>query len=361
VAALNDVPVAWNSRARILSGIPPRAKNPGIEQEESACCLESAVVTTENELVDRLRHQFPARPPVTVGIGDDGAVLQTAGNGEIVVVTDMLLDGVHFDLRTTPPRWAGRKAVAVNLSDLAAMACRPTAAFVSLALPRSGREPVQFVDELYEGIRELADRYAFTVAGGDTNSWTGPFAINVCLTGEPVPGGPVLRSTARPGDAILVSGALGGSLASGRHLRFEPRLELARYLAGLFPIHAMMDVSDGLSTDLARLTAASGVGAVIDADCVPIHPDVPANLPPESRLGAALNDGEDFELLICAAENDVAAMIAAAAGCGCLLTRIGEIKFGSGCRIRGGDLHEQSLVSGGWQHTLDVVNRRMES
>jgi thiamine-monophosphate kinase len=174
----------------------------------------------------------------------------------------------------------------------------------------------------------------------------------VCLTGEPVPGGPVLRSTARPGDAILVSGALGGSLTSGRHLRFEPRLELARYLAGLFPIHAMMDVSDGLSTDLTRLTAASGVGAVIDADCVPIHPDVPANLPPESRLAAALNDGEDFELLICAAENDVAAMIAAAAGCGCLLTRIGQITIEASCCLRAAEENLWPLISRGWQHTL---------
>lgn len=236
-------------------------------------------------------------PPVEVGIGDDGAVLQGTGDSPYVVVADMLLDGVHFDLASTSPALAGRKAIAVNLSDLAAMACWPTAAFISIVVPRGLESSDAFLGELYRGIEELTDRYGFCVAGGDTNSWDGPFAINVTLTGQPVCETPVLRSTACPGDLIVVTGPLGGSLPSGRHLTFEPRLNAGKLLCEHLDVGAMMDISDGLSIDLARMMEASGTGAVIDAVGIPIHDDVPASMSFERRLQHALNDGEDFELL----------------------------------------------------------------
>jgi len=196
-------------------------------------------VTTENEFIRTLAKRFPVRPPVEVGIGDDGAVLNDPRAPRTIIVTDMLLDGIHFDLNRTSPRLAGRKAVAVNLSDLAAMACRPTAAFVSIAVPKSLRtSAADFLAELYGGIEELTEQYEFTLAGGDTNSWDGRLAINVCLTGVPVGSHPVLRSGAQSGDVLFVTGALGGSLHQDRHLSFSPRLEIAEWLIRHVPVNA---------------------------------------------------------------------------------------------------------------------------
>lgn len=156
-------------------------------------------MTTERQFIRDLQAQFGTVPPVKIGIGDDGAVLDVSGDSEQVVVTDLLLDGVHFDLNVTSPFLVGRKAVAVNLSDLAAMGCRPTAAFVSLAIPRGRPQAAtDFLCELYRGIQQMTDEFQFSLAGGDTNSWNGPFAINVCLTGVPFSRRPFLRSDAQP-------------------------------------------------------------------------------------------------------------------------------------------------------------------
>lgn len=254
-------------------------------------------MTSELDFIRQLQERCRVRPPVEVGIGDDGAVLKGSDNTRQVVVTDLLLDGVHFDLSLTTPRLAGRKALAVNLSDLAAMACWPTAAFTSIVVPRNLESKQSFLDELYAGMQEFTDRYEFCVAGGDTNSWDGPFAINVTLTGAPIADSPVLRSTAQPGDFIVVTGPLGGSLPNDRHLHFEPRLNVARQLCDHLKVHALMDISDGLSIDLTRMMEASGTGAVVNATGIPIHQDVPSSISPEKRLEHALNDGEDFELL----------------------------------------------------------------
>lgn len=254
-------------------------------------------MTSELDFIRQLQKRCRVRPPVEVGIGDDGAILKGSDNTSQVVVTDLLLDGVHFDLSSTTPRLAGRKALAVNLSDLAAMACWPTAAFTSIVVPRNLESKQAFLDELYSGMQEFTDRYEFCVAGGDTNSWDGPFAINVTLTGAPIADSPVLRSTARPGDFIVVTGPLGGSLPNHRHLHFEPRLNVARQLCNHLKVHALMDISDGLSIDLTRMMEASGTGAVINAADVPIHQDVPSSISADERLEHAMNDGEDFELL----------------------------------------------------------------
>lgn len=320
-------------------------------------------MTTENDFIRRIARRFPLRPPVEVGIGDDGAVLrcgrtmgpdQTACAADrIVVVTDMLLDGVHFELDRISPRLAGRKAVAVNLSDLAAMACFPTAAFVSIAVPKTMPMPSgEFLDELYSGIESLTEQFNFTLAGGDTNSWNGPFAINVCLTGSPMKEQPVLRSTAMPGDRIFVTGLLGGSLLSGRHLTFEPRLEFARWLIDQTTINAMMDLSDGLSVDLHRMMEASHTAAILRADAIPIHPDVSKHLPEWQRLNAALGDGEDFELLFCVPDSAVTTLMEKAVEQSMPLYDVGVVTEGAHVRLQDSRGSIRLLTETGWQHGL---------
>ncbi|MEO1984096.1 MAG: thiamine-phosphate kinase, partial [Fuerstiella sp.] len=254
-------------------------------------------MNSELQFIRALQNRFPVRSPVQVGIGDDGAVVDCSMTDRQVVVIDMLLDGVHFDLKDTTPHLVGRKAMAVNLSDLAAMGCWPTAAFVSLAVPKSLDSADAFLEQVFAGIRELSTHWDVCVAGGDTNTWDGPFVIDVCLTGIPVGQHPVLRSGARPGDVLLVTGPLGGSLNSGRHLTFTPRLELAKWLVQNYDIHAMMDISDGLAIDLHRMMEASETGADVLAYALPIHPDVRSTARNSSLL-QALSDGEDFELLL---------------------------------------------------------------
>ncbi len=310
-------------------------------------------MTTENEFIRTLAKRFPVRLPVEVGIGDDGAVLNDPRAPRTIIVTDMLLDGIHFDLNRTSPRLAGRKAVAVNLSDIAAMACRPTAAFVSIAVPKSLRtSAADFLAELYGGIEELTEQYEFTLAGGDTNSWDGRLAINVCLTGVPVGSHPVLRSGAQAGDVLFVTGALGGSLHQDRHLLFSPRLEIAEWLIRHVPVNAMMDISDGLSIDLLRLAEASGCSAVLDEIRIPIHADVPHSLPADERLVAALGDGEDFELLFCIDRRQVVTLQREAVNAGIDLYQIGVVEAGAGCRIRDRNGIESALKVSGWQHSL---------
>jgi thiamine-monophosphate kinase len=263
----------------------------------------------------------------------------------------MLLDGVHFELDKISPRLAGRKAVAVNLSDLAAMACFPTAAFISIAVPKTMKMPgSDFLDDLYGGIESLTKQYDFTLAGGDTNSWNGPFAINVCLTGSPMKDRPCLRSGARPGDHLFVTGPLGGSLKSGRHLTFEPRLEFARWLIEHTTVHAMMDLSDGLSVDLPRMMEASNTGAILQFELIPVHNDVPEFLSRPDRTLAALTDGEDFELLISVNENDPSILIRTASAAGVSLYKVGEVAQQQTVLIQDDAGHARELKRQGWIH-----------
>ena len=306
-------------------------------------------MTSELEFIRQLTQRFPPLPPVELGIGDDGAVLQSLATERIVVVTDMLLDGVHFDLRSASPELVGRKAIAVNLSDLAAMGCRPTAAFVSIALPQHVADRAAFLESLYAGIEQMIVPFGFSLAGGDTNSWAGPFAINVCLTGTPYGTNVFQRSTARPGDELFVSGPLGGSLRSGRHLTFQPRLELSRWLSGLGSRLSVMDISDGMAIDLHRMMEASNVGAVLDADSIPIHRDVPSEWSHCQRLHAALSDGEDFELLIAASAESAAELRRESTAAGFELHAVGTVSAASGVFIRDGR-DVRPLPPDGWQH-----------
>jgi thiamine-monophosphate kinase len=235
---------------------------------------------------------------VLTGIGDDTAVLETA-RGPLLFAADMLLEGVHFRLQDTQPELVGRKALAVNLSDIAAMAGTPIAVTVSLAVP-SGIDPVIPL-RIMQGLSDLAREYDVAVCGGDTNVWNHSLVIDVAVIGEAPPQGAVLRSGARAGDEIFVTGPLGGTIL-GKHLNFTPRLREAAWLRAHYPVSAMIDLSDGLATDLRHLLSASGVGAVLFRDRIPVNSD-PSGTP--YTLEQAICGGEDFEL--CFTVNSAAA------------------------------------------------------
>lgn len=255
----------------------------------------------EFEYIRWLRDKTPGDPRVAVGPGDDCAVLAGPNGDGWLVTTDMLLDGVHFHLEDTTPRRIGRKAMAVNLSDIAAMAGRPVAAVISVSLPRGAKPGL--AQELFEGLRDRAQEFQTAIVGGDTNSWDGPLTLAVTLLGDPGPAGPILRSGARPGDWLLVTGPLGGSIL-GKHLDFIPRVREGLLLAELAQLHAMIDISDGLAADANHLAEESGCGVVLDADSIPIAAAAQQMADGKKALEHALGDGEDFELLLAAPPDD---------------------------------------------------------
>ena len=259
-------------------------------------------MTIERDLQQWLQANLSTSPQLSVGFGDDAAVLRQAADNGTVVTTDLLTDGVDFLLDEVDPRLVGHKALGVNLSDLAAMASRPVVAFVSLALPRDGTAGLSCLElaiELYRGMLPLADRYELVIAGGDTNTWDAPLVISITVLGETTEHGPLTRSGGQAGDLLLATGTFGGSIL-GRHLRVEPRVSEALLLHDQYELHAGIDVSDGLSLDTARLAAASGVGAQIDLSAIPIA-DAACRLSEQDKKSSrdhALGDGEDFELIL---------------------------------------------------------------
>jgi thiamine-monophosphate kinase len=264
------------------------------------------MVKGENALVAWLWERFATDTErVEIGIGDDMAAVRLGGT-LVAVTADMLLDGVHFEAQEHSCELIGRKAIACSLSDCAGMACEPRVATVSVAL--NDAMSLDDVKRLYEGMAGVAGEFGCAIVGGDTTSWAGRLAIDVAMLAEPMSPerGPVRRSDARLGDTIFVSGPLGGSLA-GKHLTFSPRLDLARRLVLEPELHAMMDISDGLAMDLSRLCEASGCGAQLSAGQLDrVISDAARTLSRSdgrSPLEHALNDGEDFELLVLGEED----------------------------------------------------------
>ncbi len=314
--------------------------------------MKSPTDRGEFGLIDWIRQREEPRPGswTKLGIGDDCAIVQPNPGFALLVTTDMLMDGRHFRLAEDGPRAVGYKAMGVNLSDIAAMAGVPRATVVAVALPRAGAAPL--AREIYHGMRELADRFGVDLIGGDTNAWDGPLVISVTVLGETTARGAVRRGGARPGDAILVTGPLGGSLFAGRHLRPEPRIVEALALHEAAPLHALIDISDGLSSDLNHiLTESGGLGAILDAQSIPVHADahemsrhdqVPA-------LDHALNDGEDFELCVVVAAADLPGLLAAAPAVA-PLHRVGTVTGAPGLWLRDRDGHERPITPRGFDH-----------
>ena len=264
----------------------------------------------EFELIARLTKLLPTNKNVVVGAGDDCAVLDLGVPEKLILFkTDAVVEGIHFT-KETPPEKIGRKALARCLSDIAAMAGTPTAALVTMALPENF--DTEFVAKIYDGLNALAEKSGVAIVGGETTTNPERILISIALIGTVPRGKQISRSGAKAGDAIFVTGELGGSLA-GRHLEFEPRLTEARWLAEHFSIHALMDLSDGLAGDLRHILNASKVGAEILKSAVPISRAAKLrakeNSAAKPAVVAALTDGEDFELLFTIASKDAVKLL----------------------------------------------------
>jgi thiamine-monophosphate kinase len=263
----------------------------------------------ELEFIRRLRgilnpsgeapHPETGRAELPTGFGDDMCVLEP-GSSPLLWTVDMLMDGVDFDSAAHSWRMIGRKAMAVNLSDCAAMAAAPVGALCALSLSNS--LSVEDALELVRGAHECGLSFGCPIVGGDTNSWDAPTAVSITVAARCESGcRPVSRAGARPGDRVWLTGLVGGSLL-GRHMTFEPRIATALDINRRLTPHAMIDISDGLALDLARVLEASRCGAVLEAaalDAV-VHPDAYRLSTQDQRTPRehALQDGEDFELIV---------------------------------------------------------------
>ncbi len=336
----------------------------------------------EFNLISRLRDALPSAAitgtGVTLGIGDDAAIWRPPHGSSVVISTDSLVERIHFRLDAGWSDWPslGHKALAVNLSDLAAMGAAPAVATVSLGL--RGDEEVTDLEAAYRSLGELAARTGCVIAGGDIVASPGAVLWHVTVLGVAPDGQTLTRAGARPGDVIVVSGTLGASAAGlallgmdeadlrrraatadqliDAHLRPEPRLALGQLLL-VEGATAAMDLSDGLLGDLPKILTASGVAARIDSEAIPIAAAVRA-LFPDDWLDLATQGGEDYELLATLPADDVTRIIAAAAAAGSTLTPIGTIRSRSddeprlGIRNRAGET--RAIEHGAFDHFSPV-------
>ncbi len=290
----------------------------------------------EFALIERIRKKIRTDSSVVEASGDDCAVVKFSRDKFQLLTCDMLIEGVDFTPREKPYP-VGRKALAVSLSDIAACGGIPRYALVSLGLP--SKTPLESVDELHRGMRDLARRYHVNLVGGDF-SRADKLTIDVAVVGEVEKKNLVLRRRAKEGDIIFVSGFLGGSIR-GKHLRFTPRLSEARWLVGNFKVNSMIDVSDGLTQDLAHILKASSVGALIYEGLIPLSRQA-------RNLDDALYGGEDFELLFTLSPLEAKRLIHSKEK---IFTPIGEIVPRSrGLRLIAKDGREKIIRPGGFRH-----------
>jgi thiamine-monophosphate kinase len=312
----------------------------------------------EFDLIEAIRARVDImRRDVALGIGDDAALLDVPAGQQLVACTDTLVAGVHFPAGTVPED-IGWKALAVNLSDLAAMGAEPTWALLALTLPDGD---AAFVERFADGFAELSRAHGVALIGGDTTQ--GPLAITVTALGVVPRGAALTRSGARAGDAVFVTGTLGDAAGALKMLtvarsapaalrarlhRPEPRIAAGQALRGI--ASACIDVSDGLLADLGHVCAASGVGAELDTDALPLSSALTANFDSDTCRQLALSGGDDYELCFTAASAREPEVVGTLARIGCGATRIGCIVAGAGTRVLDAGANEIEIARAGWEH-----------
>jgi thiamine-monophosphate kinase len=316
-------------------------------------------MVSEFEFIEKLRQKYSLK-----AIGDDCAVLPKDEKTDQVITADLLVEDIDFLLEWTKPEFLGHKALAVSLSDIAAMGAEPNWAMLSLGIPKniwnSG-----FVDKFFEGWHKLARKYGVELVGGDISRTPDKMIIDSIVGGEVPKGKAILRSGARPGDAIFVTGELGGAVGGlelmengsrldtadqfqvvllSRQLKPEPQLSIAKLLQNHYVVSSMIDISDGLSSDLAHICEESRVGAKIDADLIPVDPSLIQQFGSEEAFDLALTGGEDFELLFTTNEKIFSVPQSIK------ISRIGEITANTGIIELVRDGNTEILTPRGYRH-----------
>ncbi len=321
-------------------------------------------------LIARLRQRFGAPGfGVVRGIGDDTAVLRVTSGSLLLATTDAAVEGVHFVRASTTPRLLGQRILAVNLSDVAAMGGIPRWALVSLSLPED--TPLHFVDELAAGLQREAAEYQVSIVGGNLARSPERVVLDLTLLGEVEVDRVVYRTGARPGDRLMVTGTLGdaaaglaillgqapadipgASLLVSRQRLPTPRLEAGRAIARSGLATAMIDLSDGLASDVVHLVEESRLGAVVFAEAVPLSPQIRELAVAMGRdpLDWALHGGEDYELLLTAPPERVDDLIAAVGAVGIPLAVVGEILAAPGVWLQRENGRREPLGTAAWQH-----------
>jgi thiamine-monophosphate kinase len=325
-------------------------------------------------LIARIKDRLPTLPPSVIkGIGDDAAVSSLPAGKQVVTTVDLLIEGVHFDFsfRSLSPYLLGRKSLSVNASDIAAMGAAPKSAFLSLAIPET--MSIESLDEFYRGFLETASANGISLLGGDTSASPGPLFISVTLLGEGKKGEMVFRHGARPGDDLYVTGTLGDSLLGleiarekgkkpispaeeyllNRHFNPTPRVKEGRILGERRLVRAMIDVSDGLLSDLGHICEESRVGARVWVERLPLSPALRAAAAGRRCVDwqLALRGGEDYELLFCAPPENQSRIQALGRKWNCGIARIGRIlPLKSGVVIEGGNGPVDPRLFKGYDH-----------
>ena len=309
---------------------------------------------SEFDFIKRIRDQAAkaSAPDLVLGIGDDAAILREREDRETLVTVDLLVEAVDFRLEYAPPRRLGHRALAVSLSDIAAMGGAPAFSLLTLGIPKqfqiTNTGSQIFFEEFFTGYFALAEKHSVNLIGGDISSTPDHMTIDSIVIGHCEAGKAVRRGGAKIGDAIYLTGAVGASAAGLRllldgarvnenedslaqsalraHLRPEPRIAFGRLIGGRGLAHSMIDISDGLAQDLARICEESGVTAIVDFDSLPVADEVGLiSTEPEAAFEFAIYGGEDFELLLAANRDVEGELLDIAAGCDLKLSRIGEI------------------------------------
>jgi thiamine-monophosphate kinase len=326
--------------------------------------LTTVAALGERALIARITARLPARPWVIVGPGDDAAVVEPERGTYEVLTTDVQVEGVHFDRRFVPPDAIGHRALAVNLSDLAAMGARPRSALLSMVLPDT--LDVAVVDGVLDGLLALADRHHLAVIGGNISRSPGPLMVDITATGTVRPRRILMRAGAHPGDGVFVTGTLGDAMAGlgslqekcagfdaqkNRYLRPEPRLRAGMLLGRNRAATSCMDLSDGLADGLRQIAEASNVGISFDADALPVSDGVRAWHVGHGRdpVAAAIEGGDDYELLFTARGTHQGRLKNLQRGLGDLLvTKIGVVTRDERLVVRSAAGERE--LTGGYEH-----------